>query len=57
MENTLTLHCRMLDYYKNLLFNSTTKEQEERARKILEYETNQEKHLYVNKELADCESH
>lgn len=56
MENELTLHCRMMDYFKNLLFNATTKEQIARARKIIEYEKNQEKHLYVKKELADHES-
>lgn len=48
MENALTRHCKMLDYYKNLLFNATTEEQEERARKLIDYEKEQEDYLYVN---------
>lgn len=48
MKEALTTHCRMLDYFKNLLFNATTEEQEERARKLVNYEKEQEKYLYVN---------
>ena len=52
MENPLTRHCKMLDYFKNLLFNATTSEQEARARKLIEFEEKQEKYLYINKELS-----
>ena len=52
MQNELTVHFNMLDYYKNLLFNATTEEQEERARKIIAYEKEQENHLYIKKELS-----
>ena len=49
MENALTLHFKLVDYAKDLLFNSMTEEQEKRARGILEYHNKQADYLYINK--------
>lgn len=48
MENVLTTHCKMIDYTKNLLFNSTNESQENQARRILELAEKQEEFLYIN---------
>jgi hypothetical protein len=48
VENALTRVCRLQDSFKELLFNAVTTEQEERARKLLDYEDNLSKKLYVN---------
>lgn len=52
MENDLTTHFKMLDYHKNLLFNATTFEQEQRIRRILNGEIEREKYLCIYKELS-----
>ena len=49
MDSALTLHFKLVDYAKDLLFNSVTEEQEQGARKILEYHNKQADYLYVNK--------
>ena len=58
MENALILHFKLVDYAKDLLFNSMTEEQEKRARRILEYHNKQADYLYINKKalVSDCES-
>lgn len=48
MENKLTSHFNFIDYCKNILFNATTQEQKDRMRKIIDYEKEQEKYLYIN---------
>ncbi len=49
MENTNTLetHFKLIDFTKNLLFNSTTAEHEEQARRLLELAKEQEKNLEI----------
>ena len=49
MENELTTHFKMLDYYKNLLLNSETKEQQERLQEIIDCEKKREENLYIKK--------
>lgn len=44
---TLETHFTLIDYIKNLLFNSTSAEQEEQARRFLDLAKEQEKYLEV----------
>ena len=48
MNNALTTYFELTDYIKDLLYNSTTKEQEERARRFAENNRKQAESLYVN---------
>jgi hypothetical protein len=48
MNNALTTYCEVTDYIKDLLFNATTKEQEEQARKQAENNRKQGEDLYIN---------
>lgn len=48
MDNALTTHFKLIDYSKNLLFNSVTESQEEQARNILNLAKQQEQYLIVN---------
>lgn len=52
MENDLTTHFKSLDYHKDLLFNVTTLDQEQRIRRIIEGELEREKYLNIRKELS-----
>ena len=52
MKEKLTVHFKLLDYFKEILFNSNNKEQEERLRKLINYEKKQEDNLYIQKELS-----
>lgn len=47
MNKALETHFMTIDNTKNLLFNSTTAEQEERARHFLDLAKEQEKALYI----------
>jgi len=40
-------HFKLIDYTKNLLFNSTNESQEKQARRLLELAKEQEKYLEV----------
>ena len=46
MEN-LEIHFKMIDYTKNLLFNSTNEKQEKQARHLLELAKQQENYMEV----------
>lgn len=46
MEN-LEIHFKMIDYTKNLLFNSTNEKQEKQTRHLLELAKEQEKYMEV----------
>ena len=48
MNNALTTYFELTDYIKDLLYNSTTKEQEEIARRFAENNKKQAESLYVN---------
>lgn len=48
MNKALETHFSLVDYTKNLLFNSTTAAQEENARHLLELAKKQEESLYIN---------
>ena len=43
----LEIHFKMIDYTKNLLFNSTNEKQEKQARNLLDLAKEQEKYLEV----------
>lgn len=49
MENTniLETHFKLIDFTKNLLFNSTTLEHEEQARRLLKLAKEQEKNFKI----------
>lgn len=47
MKGTLETHFKLIDFTKNLLFNATTPEQEEQARKKLELMKKAEKDLII----------
>lgn len=46
MEN-IEIHFKMIDYTKNLLFNSTNEKQERQARHLLELAKEQENYMEV----------
>ena len=50
MGKSLSIYFKLVDYAKNLLFNATTDEQEQRARRLLDYHNKQADYLYVKKE-------
>lgn len=56
MENAITLHFKLVDYAKDLLFNAMTEEQEKRARRILKYHNKQADYLYINKKALVTDS-
>lgn len=43
----LEIHFKMIDYTKNLLFNSTNEKQEKQARNLLDLAKEQEKNMEV----------
>jgi len=43
----LEIHFKMIDYTKNLLFNSTNEKQEKQARHLIELAKEQEKYMEV----------
>lgn len=47
MNEALETHFNLVDFTKNLLFNSTTKEQEEQSRHVLELLKAQEEKLII----------
>lgn len=47
MNEALETHFNVVDFTKNLLFNSTTKEQEDQARHVLELLKSQEERLII----------
>lgn len=48
MENALTTHFKLIDYSKNLLFNSVTDKQIEEATRLLDLAKEQEGSLFIN---------
>ena len=47
MNGALETHFKLIDFTKNLLFNSATPEQEEQSRRILELIKKQENDLII----------